>query len=225
MSAIHDNPNYQKFFALEEEKRERIISAAMKEFLHGFKHASTDNIVREAGISKGLLFHYFGTKENLYIFLIEYVADTLKEEFVSVLNLRQPDILDSLWQASLLKYDLSMKYPVIFDFITAAYMDAKNQDTFIKETIEDFVTIRNKAMADIYSCADYTLFREDVDPQMVINTITWAMNGYAEVKSAQTKALTANQSEAPGESVRDNYETYLEEFKGYLDLFRRCFYK
>ena len=99
MAEKKEQSGYPKFHALDDDKRERIISAAMKEFLIGYKHASTDNIVREAGISKGLLFHYFGTKENLYRFLVEYVAETFTQEFLNVLNIRQPDILDSLWQA------------------------------------------------------------------------------------------------------------------------------
>jgi AcrR family transcriptional regulator len=50
---------------MEPEKRERVINAALMEFRHGFEHTSTDAIVREAGISKGLLYHYFGTNTRL----------------------------------------------------------------------------------------------------------------------------------------------------------------
>ena len=78
--------DYEKFHAQDEEKQERIINAAMKEFLSGFKAAATDTIVREAGISKGLLFHYFGTKENLYNYLISHAVKTIKTEFLSLIN-------------------------------------------------------------------------------------------------------------------------------------------
>ena len=50
----------EKFFDLKKEKQDRMINAALKVFaLNGYRHASTDDIVREAAISKGLLFHYF----------------------------------------------------------------------------------------------------------------------------------------------------------------------
>ena len=215
---------YPKFNALDDDKKERIISAAMKEFLIGYKHASTDNIVREAGISKGLLFHYFGTKENLYRYLIEYVAETFVGDFINVLNLRQPDILDSLWQASLLKHDLSQKYPVIFDFITKAYLDAGAKDPALLETIDKVMVMRDKAIAEIYKNADFSLFRDDVDPEMAINTINWAMSGYAEAKGKEAEALKG--AEVPTtDIIRENYEKYLEEFKAYLNFFRQCFYK
>ena len=49
-----------KFFDLKQEKQDRMINASLKIFSRGgYRHASTDEIVKEAGISKGLLFHYF----------------------------------------------------------------------------------------------------------------------------------------------------------------------
>lgn len=49
-----------KFFDAAKEKQDRIINAALQVFaVNGYRHASTDEIVRIAGISKGLLFHYF----------------------------------------------------------------------------------------------------------------------------------------------------------------------
>lgn len=61
-----------KFLELDKLKQDRIINAAMKEFaLKGYKNASTNEIVKEAGISKGLLFHYFTNKKAyFYIYII-----------------------------------------------------------------------------------------------------------------------------------------------------------
>ncbi|MBR6395680.1 MAG: helix-turn-helix transcriptional regulator, partial [Lachnospiraceae bacterium] len=57
----------ERFFELKKEKQDRMINAALRVFSqYGYRHASTDEIVREAGISKGLLFHYFESKKGLY---------------------------------------------------------------------------------------------------------------------------------------------------------------
>ena len=62
-----------KFFDLKKEKQDRMINAALKCFaLCGYKHASTDEMVKEAAISKGLLFHYFGSKQGVYLFVYDY---------------------------------------------------------------------------------------------------------------------------------------------------------
>ena len=65
-----------KFFDLKQEKQDRMVNAALKVFaLNGYQHASTDDIVKEAHISKGLLFHYFDSKNFAWK---EYLCNTLK---------------------------------------------------------------------------------------------------------------------------------------------------
>lgn len=72
----------EKFFDLKSEKQDRMINAALHLFaVNGYKHASTDDIIKEAGISKGLLFHYFGSKQGLYEFLLDYSVKYLLFEY------------------------------------------------------------------------------------------------------------------------------------------------
>lgn len=55
-----------KFWDLKKAKQDKMINGALKIFArNGFRHASTDEIVAEASISKGLLFHYFYSKAGL----------------------------------------------------------------------------------------------------------------------------------------------------------------
>ena len=208
---------HQKFMAMEEEKRQRILNAAMTEFLKGFKNASTDNIVREAGISKGLLFHYFGTKENLYNFLVDYAIDIVQAEYIDLINVSQKDILDSIWQLSLLKQDLSHKYPMIFEFMARVYVDDK--DCPAKEHLVRFQQIQAKGMQEIYNNCDKSLFRDDVSSERVIEIIMWTLNGFA------AQITSSVDKDGIGKTARDNYDVYLAEFKEYLDIMRRCFYK
>gem|GEM_PF-5223972 len=59
---------YQAFMNLAEDKRQAIINAALKEFsINHYATASTNKIVSNANISKGILFHYFGSKK-IYIY-------------------------------------------------------------------------------------------------------------------------------------------------------------
>ena len=57
-----------KFFELKKEKQDRMINAALKVFaMQGYKHASTDDIVKEAGVSKGLLLKVSWACMSLYM--------------------------------------------------------------------------------------------------------------------------------------------------------------
>ena len=78
---------FSKFLNMDKEKQDRIINAAIKEFAQkGYDNASTNEIVKEAGISKGLLFHYFQNKKQLYLFLYEHMIDILMEKIMEKIN-------------------------------------------------------------------------------------------------------------------------------------------
>lgn len=74
----------EKFFDLKKEKQDRMINGAMKVFaLNGFMRASTDDMVKEAGISKGLWFHYFENKIGLYRFVTDYAVKYMNMELAA----------------------------------------------------------------------------------------------------------------------------------------------
>lgn len=206
--------NNHKIMAMEADKRDRVLNAAMREFAKGYKHASTDNIVREAGISKGLLFHYFNTKKDLFLFLHEYALKMVLAEFFDLINLEQRDILERWRQVIFLKIDLVHKYPAIFEFISAAYL-GENEDVAaeINQRKEEFFgDIYPKLFNDI----DYSLFREDIDPKKAVEVIIYTMEGYANRQVSPEKKLKDYEPE---------YERFLKEVDGYIDLFRKCFYR
>src|ERR1035441_10355936 len=62
-----EKPNGRRAERNPERTRERILSAALKEFAaDGFAGARVDAIARRAAINKRMLYHYFGDKEGLF---------------------------------------------------------------------------------------------------------------------------------------------------------------
>ncbi|MDR0325669.1 MAG: TetR/AcrR family transcriptional regulator [Oscillospiraceae bacterium] len=203
-----------KIMSMEPEKRGRIINAALEEFRNGFHHASTDHIVREAGISKGLLFHYFGTKEGLYSFLLWYAFDVMVKEYIDLINYSERDIIERLRQMVLLKQDLAYKHPNLSDFLLAAYTrereDPSDQFSGMYQAVQADLTGR------LYENVDRSLFRDDVDAEKAINIIQWSLFGYSNSKIGKDKTIGDYQEE---------YGTYLTEIDGYFKLFRQILYK
>jgi AcrR family transcriptional regulator len=198
---------------MEAEKRDRIINAAMREFNKGFKQAHTDEIVHEAGISKGLLFHYFGSKENLYEFIFMYAIDVVVREYYALINFEQRDILERMWQAVLLKIDLSYKYPAMFDFLAAAYTENHNG-----LSSKVYAQVLGDAIPRLLDNIDESLFKDDIDPQMAINIIRWTQLGYSNTQ-------LADMGSSKIEDYQREYERFLVEIQAYFDMFRRMFYK
>jgi len=55
-----------------EDRREQILDSALRVFAHkGFASASNKDIAREAGITTGLIYHYFESKAALLKSLLE----------------------------------------------------------------------------------------------------------------------------------------------------------
>ncbi len=58
-------------------KRQAIIDIAIEEFAaHPYATASVSHIVARAGIAKGSLYQYFENKQDFYLYLLEYAAQT-----------------------------------------------------------------------------------------------------------------------------------------------------
>nr|WP_244374880.1 TetR/AcrR family transcriptional regulator [Anoxybacillus flavithermus] len=96
-----------------EEKKKLIIHVTIEEFAqHGYDRASTDVIVNRAGISKGLLFHYFKSKKNLYLYVVHYAKELLAEKTMEAVNeIRCNDFFERIKQIVLIKQQIFMKYP------------------------------------------------------------------------------------------------------------------
>lgn len=80
--------------------RDRIRQSAIEEFgRKGYEAASTNVIVHNAGVSKGLLFHYFGSKKNLYLECTVHVLNTLAKYILESLDTGDTDMFSLLRRA------------------------------------------------------------------------------------------------------------------------------
>ena len=112
----------EKFFDLKKEKQDRMINAALKAFaINGYKRASTDDIVKEAGISKGLLFHYFTNKVGVYVFLMDYSVRFLLLELSRTVKTDTKNYFELLKQMESGKLAVLKNYPYMQAFLDKAF--------------------------------------------------------------------------------------------------------
>lgn len=107
-----------KFFDLKKEKQDRMINAALKVFaLQGYRHASTDDIVREASVSKGLLFHYFESKLGVYTFIYDYSVRYMNLELKANVDSQEKDMFRLLKQTECARMHAMRGYPYMQQFL------------------------------------------------------------------------------------------------------------
>lgn len=153
-----------KFFDLKKEKQDRILNGALKIFaLNGYKNGSTDVIVKEAGISKGLLFHYFGTKQELYRFLRDYSIRFLQLEIRSNVSGSETDYF-TIWRQIIASEESIMdQYPYMIAFLESAETET-DPDTFEPED-------EKKRSRDVYSKALQNADFVHINPKVDIKAI------------------------------------------------------
>ncbi|MCY6958978.1 TetR/AcrR family transcriptional regulator [Clostridium brassicae] len=114
-----------RFNKVSEEKQKNIINSAINEFGDkGFDNASTDIIAENAGIAKGSLFHYFGSKKNLFLFIVEYCADLLTSEVLNEAEkIQSNDFYERIKDISLIKQQIIVKYFMHSKIIMEAFVN------------------------------------------------------------------------------------------------------
>ena len=128
----------EKFWDLNKTKQNSMINGALKVFSRdGFRHASTDEIVAEAGISKGLLFHYFYSKSGIYEFLAEYSARFALVELNSGIAKAGPlPYFELQRKITASECSAMRRYPYMFLFLERAESDGtfENQEAVLSGT-------------------------------------------------------------------------------------------
>lgn len=111
--------------AVEISAKQRILAAALAEFAtRGYEAASTNAIAAKAGVAKGLVFHYFGSKEQLFAALFELELERFTERVFAALDTGSSDLFERLHQVSMRKIELMREHPITADFLVVALTEA-----------------------------------------------------------------------------------------------------
>jgi TetR/AcrR family transcriptional regulator len=206
---------FSKFFNLDTEKQDRIINAAIKEFAQkGYDRASTNEIVKDAEISKGLLFHYFGNKKQLYLFLFDYCYEIIADEFYKKIDLSERDFFIRIRQAVLIKMDLLNKYPEIFKFIEEAYFEDSPE---VKAELEKKIKELNDFnIGKVYEGIDMSKFRDDMDIQKILKIITFTFEKLSDEELYKAKLSPTHEID---------YQKIQIEAEKYFKILTKAFYK
>lgn len=197
----------EKFFDLKKEKQDRMINAALKIFaMNGYEHASTDDIVREAGISKGLLFHYFISKLGLYSFVYDYSVRYMMLELSTGVSAKETDYFELLGQIKQAQLQVMKNYPYMQQFLNKSREE--NVSEALLET-EDKRSVLPGYYEEVLGRADSSKFRKETDVKRLTKIIDYTVDGLM-------KEHFLNGSFQP--------EIYYEEMKQYLAMMKKLSY-
>lgn len=197
-----------KFFDLKKEKQDRMINASLKVFaLQGYRHASTDDIVREAAISKGLLFHYFGSKLGVYTFIYDYSVRYINLELKSTVDPKEKDMFLLLKQTEAAHMHAMRGYPYMQQFLN------RSMSEDVSEALLAIETKRN-SLTDTYDAIcqqmDFSVLPAGTDGEKLCKMLDFTIKGL----------MTERFQDASFQP-----EMLYEEICSYLDMVRNLVYR
>lgn len=199
----------ERFLSLPPEKQNVIIDAAMSLFgAVGYRKASVADIAEASGISKAMIFYYFGSKKALYLYMIEFAGDILKAEIDNRFDKSVTDFFDKIRLASEIKMSVLKRFPGILSFLTSMYYETD------KEVSKDIKRVLSKGeafgSAFVFENMDAKKFKDDVDPELVLKILTYYSEGY--MSGSAMRQVT-------------DFDAMIADFNKCLALMKRHFYK
>ncbi|MCG3088862.1 TetR/AcrR family transcriptional regulator [Sporosarcina cyprini] len=198
------------------EKRKKIMNASFEEFAtHGFSNASTNRIIKRAGISKGLLFYYFQNKQQLVYFLLEFAIDYVKDHYVNKMDTDIRDFFERYKQQRSLKHAIYQENPYLFSFLSSYYYQFRNEIELPTKMGEQLTKLEEDILSKLHDNLDMDLFRDDMSTREVFTYIKWMLNGYE-----------ANLLEEVGNDLASvDWNYYFERDVESIENLKKLFYK
>ncbi|MFV0363667.1 MAG: TetR/AcrR family transcriptional regulator [Suipraeoptans sp.] len=214
---------YSNFLSISEDKQERILKAALRQFgLYGYKKTSTEQLAKSAGISKGMIFHYFGTKKGLYEYLVKYSMDYIRGYFTGLSDrVKDLDFVDRINVSTKTKMKAYLRKPEVFEFGTQLFLNPEELEVskIAQTTYNEMMEFRNAEVQGVMAndaSADDKILRNDMDSTKIHDYITWIVEGYTNkiIGLVKTSSLTEM-----------DLDPFWDEFDEILEDVKKIFYK
>lgn len=209
-----------KKIAKDPQKEKSILASSAKLFgQYGYRETKTDEIAEEAGVSKGLLFHYYGNKGGLYQETYRYASEFLYQQIDYSDWTKDSDLLEMVVDATKYKIELQLKYPMEFDFIMKAYAEMPLlPEPLRKAMTERFNTDINRSLTLTDEVISKLPLREEVQEQDVLEII------YAVLTSETTK-IQQELVQHPEWKTIEDFMPLIDRLKRKLEILEYGFVK
>lgn len=197
---------------IKNEKVLSIINASFEVFAkNDIEKASTNMIVKQAGVSRGLLYHYFKDKDELFDFLVYYSVRIMVENIETKLDWKDTDFLRRIQEGIILKCEIIDMYPYIIEFLEKYSYRVPRED--LKKEVE---TSSPGLMDRWYNQnLDFSSVKDGVDIDMMKKTI----------KSTFSELVRDRWNIKKTKGIEFKIEEVRSEFAKYDTFFRNRFYE
>lgn len=192
------------------EKRNELLEAALDEFsLKKYEDASLNNIIKNAGISKGTFYYHFKDKQDLYLNLLESSVKT-KWEFIDnhlteLLKEKKQDIFDRFKQQARIGAEFATSYPKYHNLSKMFNKEKGNEIYEIARGVLSSDSAANPLKEMIESAIDDGNFRNDISIEFIQKIINYMFTHFDDIFCSQEDLELKN--------IINNLDNYVDFMK------------
>ena len=199
-----------QFLNLEAEKQNNIIQVSITEFAqNGFINASTNRIVKECGISKGSLFKYFESKEDLYFYVLDVVTGEMLQDMESGIEDLSTELFQRIIDYSTLEISWYIKNPIKGNLVVGATIES--DEKIRSKTIERYGLKGENIYYRLLEGIEEEGFKQNKDK--IVDILKWVLEGFN--KDFLEKA------DIKKESFEQLKEAYIQKLTDYIEILKK----
>lgn len=170
-------------------KKDEILRACLHEFAeYGYEKANTNRISEQAGVSKGLIFHYFGSKQRLFMLTVETCIDELMSRFEGF-SMEGLGFVEATLVYARIKADFFAENPEQYKVISQAFM--QTPEALKSELRQRYAKLHAVGMQIMQGLLAKLELRARVSPERAMEMITAVLatleNRYVPILSTEAR--------------------------------------
>ena len=180
---------------------------------HGYKKTATQQVADAAGISKGMVFHYFDSKQALFELLCQQALDYFRkwsEAFEK--ESREMDYITRFSWLSRRKLEAYLDRPEVFAFSAMLFLHPENQAVSprVQALGQQMQSLQETMFESMVHTGQTDRFREDLPPEAIQRYVAHILEGYTQevIRSLQGQPLDSLQDN-PGWAAFDQLLSHL----------------
>lgn len=167
---------YENFEKIPLEDQQRILAACIAEFArNGYQQASTNVIVKQAGIPKGTLFYFFGNKKDLFLYVLDHAIARFAAYAAEMAGEMPDDLFERLLYRGQVRFRFAAEEPELFQLFYHAFINTPPE--IQADLCERGAGFAAGSAERLMGGLDLSRFRQGVDVQTAVELVQLTLDG------------------------------------------------
>lgn len=163
------------FNELDIHKKDMITNVILNEFaVNLYSDASTNSIVKNAGISKGSLFKYFENKEDIYFYILDYVIASLTAHMTAHVSNLPDDLFERTIMYAEVEFEWYIKNPLQYKLFKKVF--EHNDSGIYQKTYARYVVTGEDIYYKLFEGVNFSQFT--IHKEELLKILRWTLEGF-----------------------------------------------